>query len=441
MIISRQKNLLFICLAGFFAVTSLANENFGDEGILFHLSDESVYPDHVLQESETATISFSIASLDMDLNDVEWSLAGSNDTPLVLGTLSGTIPLIESTVDRTTFLSVTIQAGSLGSLPSRSALTLSLDHSEGEEIYTFHISLVNAEVLLISDGKVGVREILGPALENGGIVWGFAGVPMNELTIEMFDAWTIMVEADARYSEYLFTDDDLGVRDWFRYGNGGSISGLYLHDIYPNAAPNWLGGLAAVWNDPIDETTFYGLPGDGIADGRIIQACSSDGISVCSPCCGNPANFYAPDDSPVAGWLDYGWRIVDYGFSLVHLENENAVDMSRDELIQRTANWMLYREVSVDEPVEISTQPVDFKLIVYPNPFNSFLTITLEGSGNSIAPVQIINSNGRLVETLHSSRANTMEFSWNASNYPSGTYYVKTAVPDGIAVRKVTLLK
>jgi hypothetical protein len=438
---SWTKTITVICILSFIVVTSLANEGFDDSGILFHLSAESVHPDHVLQDSESAIISFSVAGLGIAWNDVDWTLSSQGGAPIILDQTFGSIPVVAATIDRSTFLSIPIQTESLGSLPSRTQLTLTLDHASGAELYTFHVSLVNAEVLLISDGKVGVREVIGPVLESSGIVWGFAGVPMNQLTLDMFDAWTIMVEADARYSEYLFTDEDQGVRDWFSYGNGGSISGLYLHEIYPNAAPNWLGGLAGVWNDPIDETVFYGRPGDEIADGRTIEACFSDGVSICYPCCGNPANFHAEDGEAVAGWLDYGWRIVDYGFSLVHLENEDAIDMSRDELIQRTANWMLYRETSVDEPGDISIQPAAFELNTYPNPFNAFLTIAVNGSGAGLAPVQIINTNGQIVETLVAPNSNITQLSWDASRYPSGTYYVKTATPDGTAVRKVTLLK
>jgi Secretion system C-terminal sorting domain len=440
----RRFRLHTVVVLGF-VLTMITNVSAFDvespRNILFHLSDEGVYPDHVLQEFESATLSFSITNLATDLTAVTWHLAVQDGSPVTLSPTTGSLPDIEATVERIQFLSVPVSAEALGPLPSRTRLTLTLDHADGEEIYSFYISLTNAEVLLISDGMEGVREVIAPVLERNGVVWGYAGVPMNQLTIEMFDAWTIMIEADARYSEYLFTDEDEAVRDWFRYGNGGSISGLYLDQTYPAADPRWLGGLGAVWNDPIDETVFYGVPDDEIADGRIIEACSSEGVSVCYPCCGNPANFNTTDGTAVAGWLDYGWRIVDYGFSLVHLVNEGASDMTRDELIERTVNWMLYRETSVDEPAETTLQPAGFELNAYPNPFNAFLTISLSGQNHGFSPVQIVNANGQLVETLYPSGSTSTQLNWDATHFPSGSYYVKTATPDGIAVRKVTLLK
>ncbi|MCB2210821.1 T9SS type A sorting domain-containing protein [bacterium] len=437
---SLRRLPLLLSLAFMLPFSVVAEEVENGVSVLYHLVDESIYPDHVLQEGETATLQFSMANLTEPWTNVDWGLSLEQSGPVSAQTSSGTIDEVQAGDERTVFLSIPLTTGDLGNLPDRTAASLTIDSQSGGMTYSFHLSLRKAEVLLISDGMENVREVIAPALEAGHIVWGYAGVPMNELPHEMYEAWTIMVEADARYSQYLFTPDDVPVRDWFRYSNGGSLSGLYLYETYPYGDPEWLGGLASVWNDPLDETTFLGYEDDPIARGQTIEACSSDGVSISYPCCGNPAIFHTGDGIPAAGWFDYGWRVVDYGFSLVHMDNGADIELPRDELIRRTANWLVYRETSVFEPIEEPALPVKIELVAYPNPFNASLTIELRGDGR-LSPVEIINANGRLVETLFPASTNSTQLSWNAQAYPSGTYYVKTATPNGATVRKVTLLK
>lgn len=410
--------------------------------VLHHIVDESIHPDHVVQPGETVEFRITVQGLDEPWTNVTWTLSLPHPE-LELSTTSGTLAIIPAGDTPTTLLSVTLNAGTTGSLPERTPWSLTIEATEGTMTHSATLSLNQAEVLLIADGMAGVRETLGPDLEAANVVWGFAGVPIDELPADMFGAYVLMIEADGRYSEVLFTDQDGPVRDWFRFGyGGGSISGLYLHDIYPNADPSWLGGIGGEWPDAAPDTLFEGIPDDAIAAGRTVQALSPDGISVCFPCCGNPANFYTSEGDAVAGWVDYGWRIVDYGFSLVHLREEDAVDLSRSGLVDRTANWLLFREAGVNDDPPATVRPSHSELIsLYPNPFNASLTVNIIPV-SAVAPLhlRIVNTLGRTV-TSETLAPGTTRWVWQANEYPSGHYLILSNQAGETSAQRATLLR
>lgn len=441
---NRTRSRLAGALAAALAVTagpSLADTGAGGPVFLLNISGETVQPDHVLQGGEQATATFTVSELAEPMSGVSWSLQTAGGD-LAWSQTEGWVEEIPAGDEAHPFLGLSLTGGSISGLPDRTQVTLTLDDGSDPVVTTHYLSLGSAEVLLISDGMPGVRETLAPALAGAGIVWGYAGVPLNELPDDMFGAYVIVVEAHGLQSQYLFTDQDLPVRDWFRYGNGGSISGLYLDEIYPNADPSWLGGIAGEWPAPSPDTVFYGLEDDEIAQGNVAESCVAEGVSICYPCCGNPANFYTPDGDAVAGWLDYGWRIVDYGFSLVHLD-EGAEDLTRDELIARTGNWLLYRETGVDGEPGPGPLPEGFSLRAWPNPFNSMLTIELVPAGARPATVNVLNVKGRLVETLavQPSTNGPVRLRWDASGHSSGSYYLHVPGGNRQPLRRVVLVK
>ena len=79
----------------------------------------------------------------------------------------------------------------------------------------------------------------------------------------------------------------------------------------------------------------------------------------------------------------------------------------------------------------------------YPNPFNAVTTINIDLPEKSDLNIRILNINGQMIERDRRSdlEAGSYQYVWNADNYSSGIYFVRMSTSQGIATRKITLLK
>ncbi|MBC8255983.1 MAG: T9SS type A sorting domain-containing protein [Candidatus Marinimicrobia bacterium] len=79
----------------------------------------------------------------------------------------------------------------------------------------------------------------------------------------------------------------------------------------------------------------------------------------------------------------------------------------------------------------------------YPNPFNPVTTLTLTMPEAGDVNVQIFNLHGQIVNTLLSGykSANKYSLEWNASNVPSGIYFIKAEVGGFSETQKLMLIK
>jgi len=91
-----------------------------------------------------------------------------------------------------------------------------------------------------------------------------------------------------------------------------------------------------------------------------------------------------------------------------------------------------------------STKEMGFVIIsTYPNPFNPMTTIKFSVDGMQYISIQIIDITGRIVDIL----ANEMkepgmyEIQWDASNQPSGIYYVRLQSEQSSDTHKILYLK
>ena len=79
----------------------------------------------------------------------------------------------------------------------------------------------------------------------------------------------------------------------------------------------------------------------------------------------------------------------------------------------------------------------------YPNPFNpvTTLALTIPDAGN--VNVQVYNLQGQVVSALLSGYqpANTYSLVWDASNVPSGMYFVKAEIGGFTETQKLMLIK
>jgi hypothetical protein len=97
------------------------------------------------------------------------------------------------------------------------------------------------------------------------------------------------------------------------------------------------------------------------------------------------------------------------------------------------------QEVSVDMPIVTSFTLSD----AYPNPFNPTTTMTLTTPDAGNVTVQVYNLHGQIVSTLLSGHqpANTYSLVWDASNVPSGMYFVKAEFGGITETQKLMLIK
>lgn len=135
----------------------------------------------------------------------------------------------------------------------------------------------------------------------------------------------------------------------------------------------------------------------------------------CNP---DSSNYHLAENSPCVGLGENGTNMGVYGIGC-----EEMVAINDDRLI-----------------------PGSFKLYTsYPNPFNPITTIrfNLVGTYMQSLRLEIFNITGRLVETLIDDKLKPgiHEIRWNASNYPSGIYFVQLVSDQGIQTQKLILLK
>lgn len=99
-------------------------------------------------------------------------------------------------------------------------------------------------------------------------------------------------------------------------------------------------------------------------------------------------------------------------------------------------------DAPLDYPVAPPFLPADYKLSVYPNPFNSVVSIHYELPLPGVVRVSVFNTLGQEMSTLHDGPVNagwhTLKWSPNAA---SGIYFVKFASGDFVTSRKILYVR
>lgn len=109
---------------------------------------------------------------------------------------------------------------------------------------------------------------------------------------------------------------------------------------------------------------------------------------------------------------------------------------------------LYFEGVSLETDQDVVLAPTQFKIeSVYPNPFNPSTTIRFHVpvGARTISPLQlnIYDITGRFVETLAKERMEPgiHEIQWNASNHPSGIYFVRLNSGHAGVTQKIVLVK
>lgn len=97
---------------------------------------------------------------------------------------------------------------------------------------------------------------------------------------------------------------------------------------------------------------------------------------------------------------------------------------------------------SIDEKTADSPQQFSLEAL-YPNPFNSSVTITYAVPKREMVTIEVFNMLGERVEILENRLRSPGSFTlhWNAKNYASGTYLVKMHSSSFNATKRIILLK
>ena len=94
--------------------------------------------------------------------------------------------------------------------------------------------------------------------------------------------------------------------------------------------------------------------------------------------------------------------------------------------------------------IEIENSPINFEIVsVYPNPFNPISNIKFDLSKSSDITINIYNLNGNRFENVFYSNMceGTHMYSWDASNFASGIYFVQILTNYGQLTHKLALVK
>ena len=96
-----------------------------------------------------------------------------------------------------------------------------------------------------------------------------------------------------------------------------------------------------------------------------------------------------------------------------------------------------YEEIDVVLPSNIELGSA------YPNPFNPVTSLDIYLDQDSYVSVSVYDVRGYLVSSLLNSNLEkgSHTLTWNASDLPSGLYFIKAQSDYGIQTQKVTLLK
>ncbi|MBD3165961.1 T9SS type A sorting domain-containing protein [bacterium] len=405
------------------------------------LAGETVFADNVLNYDEDAVLQVWIANAGLPLEGATWELALDDGGLVEADLTSGEIGDITFQQPLTLMLEIDLH-GAGPPLPSYADLELIIEN--GTESFSFPIrrAVGRSEILVMEDGATGAVDTLTSVLEANDIVWGTPNIPLAQLPNDMFDADAVMLEVNGLESDYFFTPADTALRDWFTDGGSGLVSGVYIHEIFPNADPSWLGGIAGTWDDPVPGPAFFGLEDHEITDGRMVIT-YEQGTSTCTNCCGGPTLYFsASGNVPSGSGMDAGWRILNYGFPLSALINQAPATMYRDELILRSANFLLYRANSVGEGGD-GALPTTFSISAYPNPFNPSLNLAISLPERGYLDVRVYDLLGREVAMVAGERveAGRHLFAWDGQAYASGVYFVRARWEGAEIVRKVMMVK
>jgi len=188
----------------------------------------------------------------------------------------------------------------------------------------------------------------------------------------------------------------------------------------------------------------------GDCGGRIDDASSASLILKDNSLCIEGDGFIGGVQLTLAHGSDFSIEMTDKALFSDYLTTGNetrllVITPETEHLFNFKGEFEITELIVANSQNEIPTSlPAIFSLSsAYPNPFNPVTTLTLTIPEAGDVNVQVYNLHGQIVSTLLRgyNPANTYSLVWDASNAPSGMYFVKAEVGGFSETQKLMLIK
>ena len=147
------------------------------------------------------------------------------------------------------------------------------------------------------------------------------------------------------------------------------------------------------------------------------------------------------------GWFDPYYQLIPTNY-VIFVRSANGEDVIKfwayDYYASGSGNIAIRYQTGFNESLNTSNDDLKFNLgYAYPNPFNPTTKFNIEIPRTEYTKVSIYNMQGQKVKNLFSGilDAGTHNLSWNASDMPSGIYFIKLNYSNQSNTQKVILMK
>ena len=152
-----------------------------------------------------------------------------------------------------------------------------------------------------------------------------------------------------------------------------------------------------------------------------------------------------PDQYPESWWwANFGENVLALTYEDMNsCENSGLYDSTANAIVRGTLDYL---GIELTEIEKYIISPIHIELIsAFPNPFNPATTIQFNFKGNTKRTIylQVYNINGQMVESLlyKNLAPGEHQINWNASNNPSGVYFVLLSDGTQTKTLKLVLMK
>jgi len=176
---------------------------------------------------------------------------------------------------------------------------------------------------------------------------------------------------------------------------------------------------------------------------------------------GIPQNMNEGEYSAYLFLADPEYRLHDNPDYAIRLANNNVwedstgynslnhnikITNNADGEVYTGSNYFEFYSGVTDVETENPIKPEDYKVDVYPNPFNGTTTIVFNINPNEIIEAQIFDGIGRLVKTFDPGDYSNNKIFWNTSDntsksVSSGLYLLTLRTKEKLFTKKMLLLK
>ena len=189
-----------------------------------------------------------------------------------------------------------------------------------------------------------------------------------------------------------------------------------------------------------------------VLDGRVTDATSAEVIKTADSVSLKANGFVGAVQMTLAHSDNFSIKLTDDAM----VADYKTIDNSTTLIIVMPESEELFTSQGLFEVVEFivanSNSVIDASMVkpnafglssAYPNPFNPTTSVELSLPNDSYVSVIVYNVMGQAVATIADRymTASVYDFSWNASDVPSGIYFIHAKAGRDVAIQRVMLIK